>query len=189
MIHDYCAEYKNVRIRPLKEDDIEMLRVWRNDVSQTQYLKKIPPITPEGQKLWYDNYLKDADTICFAIDEVDSLKRIVGSLSLYNFQGHVAEIGKLQIGDREARGRGLGGKSFVLAMSIGFQKLALEKIVASVHRENIAAYKSYVKIGFQVVGSHPAPMGGVEDELEITYDWLKKKNGYLSEIAYPVFAV
>ena len=184
MKHSYGAGYQNILIRPLEENDIEKLRVWRNDDSQTKYLRKIDTITPEMQKKWYDNYLKDQNVIAFAIDETEQLKRMVGSVSLYHFNGKVAEIGRIQIGDMEARGKGIGGKSFVLAMQIGFRQLGLEKITASVHRENAAAYKSYMKIGFCVTGSHPAPMGGIEDEIEINETMLAKANCYTDEIKF-----
>ena len=82
----------------------------------------------------------------------------------------------------EARGHGIGGKSFVLAMMVAFRKMGLRKIVASVHQENRAAYKSYLKIGFQVCGSHPASVGGIEDEIWIDEKRLTEVNGYTEEI-------
>lgn len=186
MEHHYCAEYQNIKIRPLKKDDIEMLRVWRNDTDQTIFLRNIGHITKEMQENWYESYLKDPDVLTFAVEETEKVNHMVGSLALYNFHGEEAEIGRLQIGDLNARGMGIGGKSFVLAMKIGFQKLGLKRIYASVHQENLAAYKSYLKIGFQVCGSHPAPAGGVEDEIEMTWSRLAQINDYLDEIKMDV---
>ena len=184
--HNYHAEYENIRIRPLKKEDIENLRIWRNDNEQTRFLRKIGHITKEMQENWYEKYLKDPDVITFAVEETEKIKCMVGSLALYNFQGDEAEIGRLQIGDLSARGMGIGGTSFVLAMAIGFQKLGLQRIYASVHQENIAAYKSYLRIGFQVCGFHPAPVGGIEDEIEITPSRLAQANDYLYEIKIDV---
>lgn len=180
--HQYHASYENIMLRPLERKDIENLRVWRNDATQTRFLRKIDHITPEMQEKWYESYLKDNDTIAFAIEETEHLHRMVGSLSLYDFQGEQAEIGRLQVGDMEARGHGIGGKSFVLAMMVAFRKMGLRKIVASVHQENQAAYKSYLKIGFQVCGSHPASVGGIEDEIWIDEKRLTEVNGYTEEI-------
>ena len=184
MDHSYKVHYNNIELRSIQKNDIENLRIWRNDDTQTQYLRKIPYITPEMQKRWYQEYLKDTNILGFSIIETLKLKRMVGSLSLYNFQGKTAEIGKIQIGDPAARGQGIGGVSFVMAMKLGFEKLGLEKIVASVHRENIAAYKSYKKIGFRLIGSHPAFVEGVEDELEIDYARLKDINKYIADIVF-----
>ena len=182
MRHGYGARYQNVKIRPLEREDIERLRVWRNDVSKTQYLRRIKNITPEMQEKWYDAYLDDSDMLTFAIEETEDLKRLVGSLELYDFNGDSAEFGKIQIGDSEAHGRGIGRKSTVMILLIGFRKLGLKKIVASVHQENTAARSIYLRIGFQVVGNHPASMGGLEDELEIDEKRLKEINTYVDRI-------
>ena len=160
--HQYHASYENIMLRPLERKDIENLRVWRNDATQTRFLRKIDHITPEMQEKWYESYLKDNDTIAFAIEETEHLHRMVGSLSLYDFREEQAEIGRLQVGDMEARGHGIGGKSFVLAMMV--------------------AFRSYLKIGFQVCGSHPASVGGIEDEIWIDEKRLTEINGYTEEI-------
>ena len=182
MQHVYSSTYDNVCLRPLERRDIEKLREWRNDKEKTRFLRKINYITPEMQEKWYENYITNTDEITFAIDETKELNRMVGSISLYNFCGDVAEIGKIQIGDDEAHGRGIGRKSFVMASWIGFEILGLNKIVASVHQENTAAHKSDIKAGFEIVGNHIAPMGGIEDEIEIDKQRLKEVNPYINEI-------
>ncbi len=182
MNHKYCAKYKNVKLRPLERNDIEQLRVWRNDYSKTKYLRKIELITPEKQLEWYESYLSNPDEIIFSIIETQQLKRIVGSIALYNFKDGQAEVGKIQIGDDNAHGMGIGKISLVMASLIGFQKLGLTKVVSSVHQNNIAAHKNNMKVGFRIVGNHPAPMGGIEDEIEIDKERLLKINSYVPYI-------
>ena len=182
MKHQYSAIYDNVYIRPLDKSDIEKLREWRNNNEKTKYLRKIPYITSEMQAKWFQSYLENPDELTFAIVETKELKRVVGSVSLYNFNGEMAEVGKIQIGDDEANGRGIGRKSLVMAMWIAFQELGLKKIVGSVHQENIAAHKNDIKIGFQIVGNHEVPMGGLEDEIEINEQRLTEVNPYVKEI-------
>ena len=103
---------------------------------------------------------------------------MVGSVSLYDFNGDVAEIGKIRVGDPEAGGRGIGRYSLVIAMHIGFEKLGLKKIIASVHQENVAAHKNDMKIGFRIVGTHPSVVGGIEDEIEMDAARLAEVNTY-----------
>lgn len=182
MKHEHYARYKNVYLRPLNESDIENLRIWRNDKSKTKYLRKIGEITPQMQKIWFGNYLKNDNEITFAIVETEQLNRMVGSVSLYNFEANSAEFGRIQIGDSEANGKGLGRVSTAMVLKIGFKKLGLKKIVGSVHRDNIAAYKTDMRIGFLVTGSHIAPMGGIEDEIEIDEKRFLEINPYASEI-------
>ena len=48
----YYAEYQNVIIRPLEKQDIEQLRIWRNDTKQIRFLRNIGYITREMQEKW-----------------------------------------------------------------------------------------------------------------------------------------
>lgn len=151
MKHNYSCSFKNVSIRPLSENDIEFLRKWRNDDSNTKYLRKLPYITPEMQRSWFEKYLLNEDEICFAIDETEVLNRIVGSLSLYEFRNSQAEFGKILIGDQEAHGKSIGVNSITALMYIAFVKLRLDKVVLHVYAENKGAVHVYEKVGFSVV--------------------------------------
>lgn len=182
MKHSYYGCYKNVELKPLIEDNIENLRIWRNNAEQTKFLRKIGVITPEMQKCWFENYLDNERDITFGIYETDELNRLVGSLSIYDIEGNRAEIGKIQIGDSEAHGRGIGRISLVIAMKIGFELLGLEEIYASVHQDNIAARSNDLKIGFKIVGNHPSCVGGLEDEIIINKEELYAANDYCKDI-------
>ena len=182
MKHNYSAQYENVLLRPLEEGDIENLRMWRNNAHQTRFLRQIGHITPEMQKQWYEKYLTNEKELTFAIVETRDLNRMIGSVALYDLNGNTAEVGKIQIGDPEAGGRGIGRISLVLAMWIGFKKLGLEKIIGVVHQENISAHKNDMRVGFKIVGTRPALIGGFEDELEIDEVRLSEVNAYTSEI-------
>ena len=167
MKHNYHAQFDNVLIRPLRRSDIEYLRIWRNDKSKTKYLRPIPYITPEMQAQWFEAVQQDLDELVFAVEETENLKRLVGSVALYHFQGKTAEVGKIQIGDSEASGKGIGRIAMSLAVWLGIAQLGLHTLQAYVHRENVAAYTSYMRMGFQVVGSRECSFGGAEDALEI----------------------
>ena len=182
MKHSYCGRYKNIELRPLEKDDIESLRAWRNDKESTKFLRKVGYITPEMQEKWFIDYLKDSSIYTFAIVEKEKLNRIVGSVSIYNFRNNKAEIGKIQVGDPEAHGLGIGRKAMVIAMKIGFELMGFSVFDAHVHKDNIPAYKSYLDIGFKVVGSEPSEIGGYEDVIEMDYETLDKVNQYVIDI-------
>lgn len=182
MNHNYYAQYDNVRIRPLKYEDIEALRIWRNKKDETRYLRDIGHISSAMQRKWFDEYQLDDTQIVFAIDEVNELNRIVGSMALYDIRDTQAEIGKIQIGDKEAHGRGIGRKSLVMGMKIGFECLNLNRIVGSVHRDNISARTNDLRIGFRIIGQHKSDRDGIEDELEIIRKDVLENNAYYDEI-------
>jgi len=182
--HNYIAGHEKIMIRQIELRDIEMLREWRNDSAQTKFLSNVGYITEEMQKGWYEGYLNNEYDVGFAIEETVELKRIVGSLFLYdwNKDNCTCEIGKIQIGDPAAHGKGIGRKSLVMAMKIAFQKLEIKKILASVHPDNIQAYKNDMRVGFNVVGQKPSVAGGHELLLEITEEDARKANIYYDEI-------
>lgn len=171
MNHDITVTEKNVRLRPLAQNDIELLRVWRNDKDNSHFLKPIPYITTEMQQAWFKEYLTDIGTYTWAIDEIIELDRCVGSVSLYSFhkdfsklsdneydlsimneraktKNSACEFGRLMIGDPEARGRGIGLLATRLCIDIAFNMLDVETVYLSVDRENIPAYKIYSEAGF-----------------------------------------
>ena len=182
MKHKYYAKYKNILLRPLCYDDIEKLRVWRNDIQAARFLRQIGYITPEMQEKWYQSNLSNLNEVTFAIVETTELNRIVGSVSIYDINGSQAEFGKMQIGEKEAHGKGIGRVSLVMALTIAFDKLGLKKIIGFVHRENIAAHSNYIKIGFRIVGEQMAAVGGVEDLIEIDRETLFAVNTYAKDI-------
>ena len=161
MNHQYRIQDKNVALRPLLETDIESLRVWRNDSKNSEYIKKIPHITKEGQLAWFKRELEDNSSITFAIDYNGEM---VGSVSLYNIKGKTCEFGRLMIGAH--KGEGIGGAATKLACGFAFEKLSSDKIFAEVSVDNTGALKIYVRCGFEIVSRRFNPSAGM-DEFEI----------------------
>ena len=184
MKHDYSASLDSILIRQLREDDIELLRTWRNDTENTKFLRNVGYITKEMQSKWYRGYLDNEHDLVFAIEDVGELKRVIGSLSLYNWdkEANTCEIGKIQIGDSAAHGRGIGRKSLVMAMKIAFQKLGITKILASVHPDNVQAYHNDMQVGFRVVGETPSIVGGNELLLDMVEEDARSNNPYYDHI-------
>lgn len=146
--HNYSIQYNNVFLRPLTEKDIENLRVWRNDKNNSKFLRQIPYITEKAQQEWYKKYIDNKNEICFAIEECDEIKCMVGSLSLYNFTENSAEFGKILIGDIRAHRKQVGYHATVAAIKIAFETLNLQKLVLEVYENNFSAIKIYEKAGF-----------------------------------------
>jgi RimJ/RimL family protein N-acetyltransferase len=58
----------------------------------------------------------------------------------------------IYIGDTAARGCGAGATGMYHAMAEAFRRHGLHRIWLTVHAENTAAIRTYVKVGFQVEG-------------------------------------
>lgn len=184
MEHGYASVYGDVILRPLYKTDIEKLRVWRNDPGNTKYLRNIGEISSAQQEKWYEGYLNDDTECIFAIVENSVVKDVVGSVSLYDIQDGVAEVGKILIGDERAHGKGIGRKALVMAMATGFEKMGLKTIVGAVSPDNVQAYTNDMRVGFKITGEHILANGILEKEIAITYDELKTANEYVNDICF-----
>lgn len=183
MEHTFRAAYQNCLIRPLRESDIEHLRVWRNNTQLSRYLTPIPEITPAMQLDWFHRSQSDPNILTFAVEETLRFRRLIGSVSLYDFQGTVAEVGKIMIGDDEARGKSLGFYSNLMTAYIGFEKLGLTRVIAHVHEENQASMKCFLRIGYTVTGRRPFMQDGYECELECSREHFYAAHPELPEIS------
>ncbi len=158
MKHNYSMKYGNIKIRPLMQDDIEHLRKWRNDSTNTVYLRKIPTITSEQQLKWFQRYLGNDDEMCFAIDLLDK-NQIIGSASLYNFKNNQVEFGKILIGASEAHGKRAGYNATSAIIRIAFEQLLVERVILHCYEANYAAVHVYKQVGFTIVDEHNSPEG------------------------------
>ena len=162
MDHYYEFRYENVYLRPLHISDIESLMVWRNEPKNTTYLSKLPHITSQMQHEWFLSYLQNDNEICFAIFENQSLNRLVGSCSLYDFTGESCLFGKLLIGDEKAHGRRIGVNATHAAVEIAFHQLKMKNVRLFVYGNNKAAMKVYQKAGFGIIDKHIGANGETE---------------------------
>lgn len=149
MNHNYTAINKNVKIRQVTCEDLEKLRLWRNDKKNTKYLSDIPLITSDMQKKWFENYLNNENEIIFAIEEIVELNTLVGSMALYNFEESSAEFGKILIGESNAHGKKIGQNSIEAILEFAFFILNLSYVFLHVYAENTPAIKVYKNVGFQ----------------------------------------
>lgn len=179
MEHKYEICYGNVKLRPLKEQDIECLRNWRNNAEISRFLTPIGYISRDAQKRWYVDYVKNEDEITFAIIDLQNEEKVVGSVSIYNIQKSTAEIGKIVVGDKDAQGKKIGTKAFAMGTHFAFEMLKVERMRCFVNVENRIARHIYSKIGFDIVGKRVMDGVGEEEEREVlSQDFYEKNPDY-----------
>ena len=181
MKHQYCAEYQGIAIRPVCEDDLESLRMWRNNKELSRFLSPISEITPDMQYVWYKNYLIDKNLIFFTVIDTEK-KKAIGSVALYNFKDSYCEVGKIVIGDASERGKGAGYYSLLMAMCIGIKELFIEDFFLKVCEKNNVACRMYEKIGFKEIGRHAFIGGGEELIMTISKRDFEQCNQIYSDI-------
>lgn len=162
MVHNFRKKFKNVEIRQLDVADLEFLRSWRNNPNNTKFLRRMPYITSEMQKKWFSSYLEDANEMIFAIDEIDKIQQVVGSMSIYNIDIEQAEVGKILVGNPNAHGLDVCRNALIAVMDIVGKELGLKKLYLHVYKENIPAVKVYTKVGFSIDSEYLADNGLIE---------------------------
>lgn len=165
MRHNYRNEYANVAIRQVVEGDLECLRQWRNNPSNTKYLKKIPYITSEMQENWFREYLQDETEMIFAIEERENICSLTGSMALYNFDLEKAEFGRMLIGNSNAHGLNVALNAIKALKEIAQNELNLRVLYLHVYKDNIPALKIYKEIGFIIDSEYVSENGLVEYQM------------------------
>lgn len=178
MKHAYAAFCEPLTLQPLEHRDIEILMRLRNDKQLSQYLRKIKFITPEIQEKWFQDYLNEQNHYCWSI--IFEL-RTIGSLAIYDIEDTKAEIGKIMI-DPKYQGRGFAYQSFLMAILLGFKFLDIKTFCLTVHENNLAARKTYEKIGFRVMGRRLIDNVGNELEMQLDNAYFWKENVMLEDI-------
>ena len=142
--------FNNVNIQPIRIEDIELMRKWRNNENDKGVFFNNKYITKEEQEIWYEKYKNNINDKMFMIyyDEIP-----VGTIALYNidFENNIAEFGRLLIGNTIFRGKNIAFRATKLLCEYGFSKLNLNNIILEVYKKNINAFNLYKKIGFKVV--------------------------------------
>ena len=77
----------------------------------------------------------------------------VGNITLDQIDMHIG-LGRLSIyiGESTARGNGVGRAAVYLALRHGFDTMKLHKVWLIVHEQNLAAIRTYMKLGFELDG-------------------------------------
>jgi len=142
----------DIGLRLLEEQDIEMIRTWRNRDDTRIFFEDSKIITTEGQKSWFRQYRQKADDYYFVICWNDGTGyRPAGGVSLYSIADGRAEYGRCLIGDERARRRDLLTKASRILIGIARSRLGLSELYLKVFRTNAAAIRVYEKIGFREV--------------------------------------
>ncbi|MCW5770624.1 MAG: GNAT family N-acetyltransferase [Rhodospirillaceae bacterium] len=147
-----------VLLAPLRPDEIEMLRLWRNRDDVRLWFNDSSLVSAEQQAQWYIKYRKKPDDIVFVTRRATDLAPI-GAVSLYRIDRSAgrAEFGRLMIGVPAARRGGYGFRSTVRLCAAAFASLELAEIVLEVKQENDGARRIYDRIGFRSITPPTAP--------------------------------
>jgi len=134
-------------LRPLELHDLSTTLGWRNKPEVRRCFRTTNELHLESHKEWFRRYLDLPNDFMFVI-EVD--KKPVGQLGLYNIadDGHSAEFGRLMIGEKSCRGKGVARAATTAILAYAFETLQISRVFLEVRLENAQAIGLYQSIGF-----------------------------------------
>ena len=141
-----------IYLRPMTEEDTDMIVAWRNKPSVKNYFIYQADFTREGHLYWLHEVVEKGRACQMIIcDKVDNTP--LGSVYIRDIDHthHKGEYG-IFIGEEAARGRGIGTEAAKLMIQYGFEKLGLHRIYLRVLAGNKQAIRSYEKAGFEQEG-------------------------------------
>ncbi|UCH12870.1 MAG: GNAT family N-acetyltransferase [Candidatus Omnitrophota bacterium] len=137
-----------IKLKKLESCDLERVRKWRNQNRHNFFTDKI--ITPDQQQAWFNTYIKKQNEKMYII--ITKAREIpIGVISIYDidFKKNIARIGRIIIGNKRYRGRGLAVDAVKAVLKFAFNMLKLKKISLEVFATNSRACRLYRRCGFR----------------------------------------
>jgi UDP-4-amino-4,6-dideoxy-N-acetyl-beta-L-altrosamine N-acetyltransferase len=137
----------DITLKKLQQEDIEMVRIWRNSPEVSPYMYTSDFITEEQQQNWW-NKTKDDTTSIYWIIEYDGkpigLASLTGISKVFN-----SCYWAFYLGSDVPRGGGVGSKIEYNVLEYVFDELKLEKLRCEVITFNDKVISMHEKFGFR----------------------------------------
>ena len=131
-------------LRSLARQDLPMIAGWRNHPDARSCLFSPYPIVMSYQDHWYDEYLKQGNSIIFVISP-GTTSQPVGMVGLdhIDHRNQSAEYGRMLIGEAQCRGKGYAKDATKTLLTYAFKDLNLNRIYLRVYEEHVKAISLY----------------------------------------------
>ncbi|MBX9852777.1 MAG: UDP-4-amino-4,6-dideoxy-N-acetyl-beta-L-altrosamine N-acetyltransferase [Cytophagaceae bacterium] len=137
----------DVILKSLQEEDIELVRSWRNLPEVSKYMYTDGEITSEQQKVWFQNLQNSKSQKAWIIEHND---KKLGLASLYDIKEKFKTCyWAFYLGDNTARGVGVGAKVEYNICNYVFEELKFNKLLCEVFIWNEPVIKMHEKFGFR----------------------------------------
>ena len=141
-----------VDLRPLEEDDLTQVALWRQSESGRLAFFSPEPTSISGQAEWYARYLRDPTDFMFIVTVDGGPPAGTVALSNIDVRNQRAELGRVFIADDGSRQKGIATAACTLLLAYAADDLHLRKLYLRVYASNHAAIHLYEKLGFEREG-------------------------------------
>jgi len=142
-----------VELREVQQQDLELLRLWRNDPKISQFMLSREFISTEQQQAWFNKIQSDPKQQHFIIAYKG---QEIGSANIQLYSGEslqnaaIIEPG-LYIYDDKYRGNVLAFAPTLLLNDYCFEQLGVKYLKAVVKSDNLAALNYNQKLGYRIL--------------------------------------
>ncbi len=163
--HDITLSSGRLVLRPLREEDWDVLLAWNNDPEILRYVgEDVEGYTLEEVQDLYRAISRSA--YCFMI-EYDGvrvgecwLQRMNLERIIDQYPGQDVRRIDLMIGDKSQWGQGIGAQTIQLLVDFAFTRQNAEAVFAcEVADYNTRSLRAFQKVGFRVCATQPQPPG------------------------------
>lgn len=139
---------ERVYIRPITEEDTDLIIKWRNSDAVRPYFIYQKPFTREGHLNWLKTMIESGCGYQFIVCTIEGDEPIGCTyLRDYDREHNKIEYGVF-LGSEEVKGNGIGTEILGLTLQFAFKTLGIHKVSARALSDNIASIHSFLKGGF-----------------------------------------
>ena len=163
-------KYKEIRIRALEPEDLELLYRWENNESHWIISNTITPYSKYTLRRYLENShrsIYETGQMRFMIDHIaDNIT--IGTIDIFDFDPYHKRAGLgILIANEDYRRRGYASMSLKCLIGYCFKTLQLHQLFCNILANNCESMDLFKKQGFVQAG--------------IKRDWVKTSDGYLDE--------
>lgn len=148
---------RGVRLRGVERADLPTLVGWVNDPETRAQIARSSPISMAEEERWFDALLKSTTDVVFLIEtwpkKPREEPRRLGMCGIHkiDWKNRNCSVG-IVIGEAQERGRGYGTDAMTALVRHAVADLGLQRVELEVFPDNVAALRSYERVGFQREG-------------------------------------
>jgi UDP-4-amino-4,6-dideoxy-N-acetyl-beta-L-altrosamine N-acetyltransferase len=137
----------DIRLKKLSEEDLELVRSWRNSEEVGKYMYTSVTVSEDDQKMWFEK-IKNDSTCEYWIIEYDGKKLGLASITSIS-KVFDSCTWAFYLGDTSIRGAGIGSKVEYNVLQYVFETLKLNKLNCTVFPFNESVIKMHEGFGFR----------------------------------------
>lgn len=164
-------DYKEIRLRAVEPEDLELLYQWENDNKYWIISNTLTPFSRYTLKRYIENSHRNIfeNGQLRLMIEVIPTKKTIGAIDLFDFDPFHKRAGiGILIADQESRRHGYATMSLECLIEYCFKTLKLNQIYCNILTTNCDSISLFKKLGFKEIGTKK--------------EWINTPEGFADEL-------